>query len=402
MSLTVEDAERWVKRLGMIAPWVGVDISQPGETPQRYVAVDQGGQAVILDALGLTYRRLWGAPPPREDIAFPEEAARSFLQHFLPPEVTVRLHPLAMNSLMAMYSADPLINDMPVVGETSWGTITMRPQGQIVSATAWPLLLEPQRQVATQSFAELIQALDGPSPPRPLADIVLPLSRTSGDPVPIAQRPTRVGQDVGGSVRVMGQALVVEGGPSGREVRAWLETADGTFEIVPVPPTLPDLAAKGDVTVKGTLRRVNPIARWGIIQPTLVEEAPPPVILRGTLDVAAGAVWLANKDGRVLLSGAPLTLKPGTSVAVVGRVDWDGTFRWERIYRAPGGSAQASSGELDRGRRILYVELIYGLQWEEYDPSGLPTAGKAIPAWRVVVSLPDAEESLIYGATLGP
>ncbi len=387
------EAERWARRAGILSPWVGQDMLAGDDAP-RYFALSDTGEAVIIAGDGVTYLRVWGAMPPLQGMTEGETVIRTFLRTFAPEYPEVRLRLEADGPLVTWYDVAPILDGIPLVGMPPWARVELRPSAQVARVNLLPLAVSAQTVYPGTSLGELLDALRSPVPPAPLARQVRPLVGPASGHFPIAERTPAFAWEIGTTVRVVGTPWVVQGGESGREVRGWVRSPLGVFEVVPVMEAFLQQARRGEVLVRGTLAAVDPLARWGKLFLTGVEPAPPRATREGTLSVRESGVWLLSEGERLLLVGAPSTLPEGARVLVTG-YEMGGDFSWEHVYLSPTDFPTLPPPDTIP-RPVVSVEPVYWLAWRAGAPAGFPAEGEIIPAWKVVTTAPGYEEVLLY------
>ena len=376
------DLRTWAARWGLTTPWVGYRVGR-GDGP-RLLAVD-GASAVGLDGDGVYILPLGGNDPRRAGDTWRE----LFQPALFPPLEGMRWHEEESSPAWARYTAWPLLDDLPVQSQVPWGLADIVQPLGLWAARVQPFIPEPHppSRVGT-AFHHLLERLGSADPPHPLARIITP--HLAGPSGPLAVRVEHGDIQPGEELVLVGSAWIYRGGDTGQEVRAWVRTGAGTFELIPVPHELLALAAQGEIQVKGRL--LSP----GTLRPEEVAPAPPRLHLRGELLREAAGWVLRQDDGTLIhLSDIPEDMSPG-AVVVEGHLV-DGRFRWERIY-ADNASDRASTHTLhpSQVRPIVRVTPVYWLTWEDYTVNGRPTHARILPAWRLVTRVHSVEEILIY------
>lgn len=372
---------QWQARLGL-------GEGRPGREGDRaWAVVTQTGHLLRVDEEGLTYIRLWGVPPPPAPRDLAATVVQSLLAAIPPATQGIALRQVALSPVAIRYVVSPLVDGLPVVANRPWGEVEVTPEGMLRYARFTPLRLSQRELQPLRPFQSLLSALEaGTLAPQ----AVLSTALNTGWGI-LAERRFPISWEVGASVRLIGQLLVLRE-PSGN-VRAWLTGPTGTFALRDLPEDITAWATRDAVIVIGQLQEVDPAARWGVIQVSRLVTPPPPNVYRGVLRVG-NVVQVEAPEGTFPLPDAPVTLPDNIPVLVEG-YGRGVSFEWTRLYTRPQVAMSRPRGAAFV-RSVVRVEPVYWLEWylQESDPPR-PT-GYLYPAWRVVTGGPFSEIDLIY------
>ncbi len=378
--------QRWGQQLGWGTLWTGMS----PQDATTVAALTEAGHALIATPEGLTYRRLWGAPPPEPRFLAPETSLRSFLSVFPPAVERPVLHRTAQAGQNVYYQAFPLVDGLPLLSDRPWAEGAVTVDGYLRWARVMPFSLTPTFEGPSRPFGDLVPALQAGT----LAPLAVVQPADAASAIPLAKRPTDLRWETGVTVTLTGEMWVLRGGQDGAETRAWVIRHDAALEIASPEADMASWTFGARVTVEGTLVAVDPVARWGRLQVTQMRPAPALRAYEGTLAQGPdGTLILRAPEGPIPLPDVPPPVPVGLRVRVVGYRAGQ-TFVWERLYPAP--APDRRTRERISLETVVRVEPVYWLTWSASDTSNLPLEGLVRPAWRVVTTAGSGQVIILY------
>ncbi len=389
---TQESARMWARRWHMAASWVGTRF--PGISGPLILALD-GERALGLDRDLVHYIPLQSPTSPfRVD---------PLLREVLPRELRfTALRLTGETPAWSRYTLYPLLDGLPLLSNPAWARVDVNRPLHRVYARVLPLdEIHRETPVSPIPVDRLLHALHEARGARPIARFIRPAAREVNGHLPFALHMDSPTWQKGETVTLVGPVWVYRGGIKGQEVRGWIHTNAGTFELQPISPRLLRYARQGDVLIRGTLVQGDAQRRWGLIQPDYVSQAPPRVVLTGLLRRDGDEFYLSTKDGREIpLPGLTGEFPTPLRVSVQGDVTETG-FSWNRLYVEPSSGQGPRTIDPDVPRTVVRIAAVYWLQWEHFSPEGTPLQGVIVPAWEFIARVGSLEDVLVYPMSQG-